>query len=261
MKRNAGIGAAILTAFALFSGGTSQAADEAAGANHPIVVMKTSLGDMQIELYPDKAPITVENFLKYVKDGHYKGTIFHRVMDGFMIQGGGFTPDLKQKTAKYPPIQLESRTGLKNDKYTIAMARTRDPNSATCQFFINVVDNRGLDYPNPDGHGYAVFGKVIQGTDVVDKIKAVQVTKKNDQFQNLPVEPVLINSVELLPPEAGSEKAEPGKKVGLTPAAKEKTEPAPASPDSVGKAPAPDAGQGKTEPEPQGAGSKDDPGR
>src|SRR5882757_475935 len=138
----------------------------------PRVLLETSEGNITLELNPDKAPQTVANFLAYVNDGFYNGTVFHRVIDGFMIQGGGMTADLKQKPTR-APIALENRGGLKNDRGTIAMARTGDPNSATAQFFINVVDNGRLDYPNPDGYGYAVFGKVVDGMNVVDKIKGV----------------------------------------------------------------------------------------
>ena len=127
-----------------------------------------------------------------MKDGHYNGTIFHRVIDGFMIQGGGFTADMQQKPTK-APIPLEAKNGLKNDTYTIAMARTGDPNSATSQFFINVKNNGMLNAPNPDGHGYAVFGKVVEGTAVVDKIKAVATGNKGPH-QNVPTTPITINS-------------------------------------------------------------------
>ena len=141
---------------------------------------------------PDKAPKTVENFLQYVKDKHYDGTVFHRVIDGFMIQGGGFTADMQQKPTR-APIPLEASNGLKNDKYTIAMARTGDPNSATSQFFINVKDNAMLNAPNPDGYGYTVFGKVVAGTDVVDKIRAVRTGNKGG-MQDVPLETITIQS-------------------------------------------------------------------
>ena len=162
----------------------------AAGA--PQVKLSTSAGDIVLELNADKAPKTVENFLQYVKDKHYDGTVFHRVIDGFMIQGGGFTADLQQKPTR-SPIALETSGGLTNDRGTIAMARTSNPNSATAQFFINVVDNRMLTAPNPDGYGYTVFGKVISGMDVVDKIKSVPTTTKGPN-QNVPVTPVTILS-------------------------------------------------------------------
>jgi peptidyl-prolyl cis-trans isomerase A (cyclophilin A) len=163
----------------------------------PRVVLSTSEGDITLELNAAKAPKTVENFLAYVKSGHYDGTIFHRVIDGFMIQGGGFTPDMKQKPTK-APIALESRNGLKNERGTIAMARTSVPDSATSQFFINVVDNPRLDYPNPDGHGYAVFGRVVAGMDVVDRIRAVPTTSVAGH-QNVPAKPVLIRSARIAP--------------------------------------------------------------
>jgi peptidyl-prolyl cis-trans isomerase A (cyclophilin A) len=164
--------------------------------NAPRVKLATSLGDIVVELNPAKAPKTVENFLKYVADKHYDGTIFHRVIDGFMIQGGGFTPDMVQKPMR-PPIPLEATNGLKNDTYTIAMARTNVPDSATAQFFINVKDNAMLNAPQPDGHGYAVFGKVVSGQEVVDKIKAVPTGNKGP-FQNVPTTPVVITSATLV---------------------------------------------------------------
>jgi len=163
----------------------------------PKVQLKTSLGTIVVQLDPAKAPKTVENFLQYVKDKHYDGTIFHRVINGFMIQGGGFTPDMAQKPTR-APIPLEAKNGLKNDEYTIAMARTGNPHSATAQFFINVKNNDGLNAPSPDGHGYAVFGKVVQGQDVVDKIKAVA-TGNRGHYQNVPTTPVIIESATLLP--------------------------------------------------------------
>ncbi|WP_439113184.1 peptidylprolyl isomerase [Hydrogenophaga sp.] len=156
----------------------------------PKVRITTPMGDIVLELYPDKAPKTVDNFLQYVRDKHYDGTIFHRVMDGFMIQGGGFTADFQQKATR-EPIPLEAKNGLKNDRGTLAMARTANPNSATAQFFINVVNNTMLNAPNPDGYGYTVFGKVIQGMDVVDKIKAAPVGNKGPH-QNVPQSPITI---------------------------------------------------------------------
>jgi peptidyl-prolyl cis-trans isomerase A (cyclophilin A) len=163
--------------------------------NAPRVKLTTSAGDIVIELAPDKAPKTVDNFLQYVKDKQYDGTVFHRVIDGFMIQGGGFTPDMKQKPTR-APIPLEAKNGLKNDKYTVAMARTSDPNSATAQFFINVVDNARLNAPEPDGYGYTVFGKVVSGTDVVDKIRAAR-TGNKDGMPNVPLETITIQSATL----------------------------------------------------------------
>ena len=155
------------------------------------VLLNTSMGDIVIELDAAKAPKTVENFLQYVKDGHYNGTIFHRVIDNFMIQGGGMTPDLKEKPTR-PPIPLESRNGLKNDRDTVAMARTNVPDSATSQFFINVKNNDFLNAAqSPDGNGYAVFGTVVSGMDVVDKIRAVSTTTQG-MNQNVPAKPVII---------------------------------------------------------------------
>jgi len=157
----------------------------------PQVKFQTSLGDFTVEVYPDKAPKTVENFLQYVKDKFYNGTIFHRVIGNFMVQGGGFTPDMNQKATR-DPIPLEAKNGLKNDRGTIAMARTSNPNSATAQFFVNVVDNNGLNAPSPDGNGYAVFGKVIAGMDTIDKIRAVPTGR-----QDVPTTQILINSATL----------------------------------------------------------------
>ncbi|PXW26225.1 peptidylprolyl isomerase [Paraburkholderia caballeronis] len=159
---------------------------------HPAVLFKTSAGDIRVELYPEKAPKTVDNFLAYVKSGQYNGTIFHRVIRGFMIQGGGYTTSFVEKPTR-APIPLESRNGLKNATGTIAMARTSDPNSATAQFFINTVDNAGLDYPNPDGNGYAVFGKVTQGMDVVKKIEATPTTTRGP-MADVPQQEVVIQS-------------------------------------------------------------------
>ncbi|MBS7779624.1 peptidylprolyl isomerase, partial [Acidovorax sp. CCYZU-2555] len=173
------------------------AATGASAQTSPQVELKTSLGAIVLELDPAKAPKTVANFLQYVNSKHYDGTIFHRVMDGFMIQGGGFTADMQQKPTQ-PPIPLEARNGLKNDKYTVAMARTGDPNSATAQFFINVAANASLNAPQPDGHGYAVFGKVVRGTDVVDKIRAVA-TGNRGMHQNVPTTAVTILSARVLP--------------------------------------------------------------
>ncbi len=155
------------------------------------VKLTTNLGDIVVELDAAKAPKTVENFLGYVKSGHYKGTIFHRVIDNFMIQGGGFTADLAQKPTR-APIPLESRNGLTNDRGTIAMARTSVPDSATAQFFINLKDNGFLNAANAaDGNGYTVFGKVVAGMDVVDKIRALP-TQAKGPHQNLPVQAVTI---------------------------------------------------------------------
>jgi peptidyl-prolyl cis-trans isomerase A (cyclophilin A) len=173
---------------------TSVAAQDKAAA--PRVLLATSLGDITVQLDPEKAPKTVANFLDYVKSGHYDGTVFHRVMDGFMIQGGGFTADMAQKPTR-APIPLEAKNGLKNERGTVAMARTAVADSATSQFFINVVDNSRLDYPSPDGNGYAVFGRVVAGMDVVDKIRKVETGSKGGH-QNVPVTPVLIRSATIV---------------------------------------------------------------
>ena len=161
-------------------------------AAHPQVLFKTTDGDIKVELYPEQAPKTVANFLDYVKSGQYSGTIFHRVIKGFMIQGGGYSTSFAEKPTR-APIPLESRNGLKNTAGTIAMARTSDPNSATAQFFINTVDNAGLDYPNPDGNGYAVFGKVVSGMDVVKKIEASPTTTRGP-MADVPQTPIVIES-------------------------------------------------------------------
>lgn len=176
---------ALLVSLALPEGAAAQA--------NPQVLIKTSQGEIVVELYPAKAPATVENFLKYVDDKHYDGTIFHRVIGNFMIQGGGFTPDMRQKPTR-PPIRLESQNGLKNDIGWIAMARTSVPDSATSQFFINVADNAMLNHPQPDGNGYAVFGKVVKGMETVSAIKAVRTTSSG-MHRDVPAEAVLIESV------------------------------------------------------------------
>ena len=163
---------------------------------NPRVKFTTSQGEFVVELDPAKAPKTVENFVQYVDDKHYEGTVFHSVIDGFMIQGGGFTTDMQQKPTR-APIPLEAKNGLKNDRYTIAMARTGSPNSATSQFYINVANNDMLNAPNPDGHGYAVFGKVVQGQAVIDKIRTVP-TGNRGMHQNVPVSAVTITSAAVL---------------------------------------------------------------
>jgi peptidyl-prolyl cis-trans isomerase A (cyclophilin A) len=170
----------------------------AAGKKNPVVVMETSLGNVKIELFEKEAPLSVKNFLEYANSGFYSGTIFHRVIPGFMAQGGGFTADRKQKPAN-APIKNEAANGLKNDRGTIAMARTSAPDSATAQFFVNVINNDMLNRPSPDGAGYAVFGKVIEGLDVVDKIVSVKTTNVNMVFQNLPATAVIIKSVKIAP--------------------------------------------------------------
>jgi peptidyl-prolyl cis-trans isomerase A (cyclophilin A) len=168
----------------------------ALAANMPQVSIKTTEGEIILELNDEKAPKSVANFMAYVKSGFYKNTIFHRVIDGFMIQTGGYTKDLKGKPT-LKPVKSESQNGLRNEPYTVAMARTDNPDSATSQFFINVANNEGLNYPMPDGVGYTVFGKVIQGQEVVDKIKGVLVDDK-PMFANIPVNPITIKSVTVL---------------------------------------------------------------
>ncbi len=175
---------------------TSAHAQTAASAAHPQVLLKTTDGDIRLELYPEKAPKTVANFLDYVKSGQYNGTIFHRVIRGFMIQGGGYTASFNEKPTR-APIPIESRNGLKNAVGTIAMARTSDPNSATDQFFINTVDNAGLDYPNPDGNGYAVFGKVVSGMEVVKKIEGTPTTTRGP-MADVPQQPIVIESASVI---------------------------------------------------------------
>ncbi len=167
--------------------------DASAQTANPQVLMKTSLGEIVIELYPEKAPKTVANFLQYVDDNFYAGLIFHRVIGNFMIQGGGFDKDMNQKAVR-GPIPLESQNGLRNDVGMIAMARTSVPNSATAQFFINTVNNASLNHPSPDGHGYAVFGKVVKGMDTVEKIAKVR-TGRAGPHGDVPSEAVVIESV------------------------------------------------------------------
>jgi cyclophilin family peptidyl-prolyl cis-trans isomerase len=163
----------------------------------PSVELVTSMGRIVVELDSDKAPKTAQNFVQYVRDGFYDGTVFHRIIPGFMIQGGGFTPGMEQKSAGRK-VDNEAKNGLKNDRGTIAMARTSEPHSASSQFFINHRDNAALNYPSSDGWGYAVFGKVTQGMDVVDKIAKVP-TGRRGAHENVPVEPVVIQAVKVLP--------------------------------------------------------------
>lgn len=170
----------------------------AEGKKNPVVEMETTLGKFKIELFEKEAPISVANFLEYVKSGYYAGTTFHRIIPGFMAQGGGLTAALQPKAGDRAPIKNEAANGLKNDRGTVAMARTGDPNSATSQFFVNVVNNNMLNRPNPDGFGYAVFGKVVEGMDVVDKIVSAPQERKNSVFQNVPKEPIVIKSTKLL---------------------------------------------------------------
>ena len=201
MKRLATTSLAIALAAALGAQAQSPKADakpaapKAAGGACSSVKLATSMGPIVIALDAAKAPATVANFQKYVKAGHYDGTIFHRVIDGFMIQGGGFTPDMRQKPTQ-APVRNEASNGLKNDTYTIAMARTNDPHSATAQFFINVKDNSMLDYQNELRPGYAVFGKVASGQDTVDKIRKVAVGNHPSGHQNVPTTPVVIEKAE-----------------------------------------------------------------
>jgi len=172
-------------------------------ADAPRVRLETNMGNIVVELYPDKAPKTVANFLQYVRDGFYNGTIFHRVIPNFMIQGGGFTTDYKRKQTR-PPIMNEADNGLKNLRGTVAMARTFEPHSATAQFFINVVDNPFLDHKNdtPRGWGYAVFGKVVEGMDVVDKIRNVPTGHAGPFPQDAPLKQVVIKKAEVVKPAA-----------------------------------------------------------
>ena len=160
------------------------------------VIFTTNMGKFTVELDAEKAPKSVANFLDYVNKGHYENTIFHRVIGDFMIQGGGFEPGMKQKPADQT-VENEGKNGLKNDTYTLAMARTSDPHSASAQFFINVKNNSFLDYPGQDGFGYAVFGKVTEGTDTIDAIRKVK-TGRSGMFADVPAEPVIIEKVEVV---------------------------------------------------------------
>ena len=171
----------------------------AAGAANPQVEMKTTLGTIVIELDEEKAPLTVANFLQYVKDRHYDGTLFHRVIPGFMIQGGGFSQDFREKQTR-KPVRNEAGNGLKNEVGTIAMARTPDPHSATAQFFINVADNAQLNFrfPTFEGFGYTVFGKVVKGMDVVQRIVKMPTASGPPPHENVPVKPVVIESVRIV---------------------------------------------------------------
>ena len=188
--------AAALCALAFYASAADKPADKAASASGDCsqVKLATSMGDITLALDHAKAPVTVDNFVGYVKSGQYDGTIFHRVIDGFMIQGGGFTKDMQQKPTR-APIPIESKNGLHNGAYTVAMARTGDPNSATAQFFINVVDNARLDYQGDMQPGYTVFGKVVSGQDVVDKIRKVP-TGNAGPYQNVPTQPVTIQKAQ-----------------------------------------------------------------
>ena len=187
----------IILALVLVSGTTALAADKAAG--NPAVVLETSMGTIKLELFQKEAPISVKNFLEYADSGYYNGTVFHRVIPKFMVQGGGFTPDMVPKGGTKAPIKNEAGNGLKNDRGTLAMARTMVVDSATAQFFINVVDNAFLNHrdESPQGFGYAVFGKITEGMDVVDKIAATK-TGVNKGFRDVPETPVIIKSVKVV---------------------------------------------------------------
>jgi len=182
----------ILAALSLLPGTTT------ANQTNPMIKLTTSKGEITIEMYPDEAPATVQNFLSYVESGFFEGLIFHRVIEGFMIQGGGFTPDMQQKESG-DPIQNEADNGLKNETGTLAMARTGDPHSATAQFFINLENNDFLNHTgkNPQGWGYAVFGKVTEGLDVVNQIGSVA-TGRAGPYSDVPVEPVFIENVQVI---------------------------------------------------------------
>lgn len=192
---------AALTALFAFAGhGTAMAASAQRG--NTVIKLETSMGDIVVQLDDEKAPKTAANFREYVAAGQYDGTIFHRVIDGFMIQGGGYDEQMHEKPTR-DPIENEADNGLRNAQYTIAMARTMAPHSATAQFFINVKDNAALDHraPTMQGWGYAVFGRVIEGRDVVDRIKAVR-TATVSSFENVPVTPVVIRKATVVPPAA-----------------------------------------------------------
>lgn len=182
----------------ILASAVSVASGQSAG---PRVELKTSAGTIVLELYPDKAPLTVKNFLQYVKDGYYDGTIFHRVIPGFMIQGGGFTPQFREKPAR-KPVRNEAASGLRNTVGTVAMARTSDPHSATAQFFINVADNDSLNFrfPTQEGYGYSVFGKVTKGMDIVRRIEKVPTGPGPAPHRDVPVKPVVIESARVLEP-------------------------------------------------------------
>lgn len=186
----------VAAALVLLCAATANAATKA--ADEPLVKLETNYGDIVIQLNGRKAPRTVDNFIQYVKSGHYDGTIFHRVIKGFMIQGGGMAADMRERKTS-APIRNEADNGLKNRKYTIAMARTNDPHSATSQFFINSANNEFLDFKSqtPDGWGYAVFGKVVEGEKVVDKIESV-LTGRRGGHDNVPLEPVIIKKAYML---------------------------------------------------------------
>jgi len=185
--------------FRIIAAGLSLLASFATGAANPQVELKTAMGAIVVELYPDQAPLTVENFLQYVKAGFYEGTLFHRVIPGFMIQGGGFTRDFQQKPVR-KPVRNEAGNGLRNEPGTIAMARTREPHSATAQFFINVANNESLNFrfPTVEGYGYTVFGKVVKGLDVVNRIVKVPTGQGPPPHAHVPATPVVIESARVL---------------------------------------------------------------
>mgnify|MGYP001419411254 CR=1 FL=1 len=199
-------GATVLVAAS--PGGSAAASTESGTAPvAPRVVLATSLGDIVLEFFPEKAPATVRNFLAHVEQGFYDGTILHRVVDGFIIQGGGYLPDMRQKLPPYPPIPLESRNGLRNLRGTVAMARGQEAGSATCQFFFNLADNPSLDNnPAANPTGYAVFGRVVEGMDVLDRIRGVEVVRNPADVQqdgslarSLPATPIVIKSARVRP--------------------------------------------------------------
>ena len=186
--------------FGLLALGAGALTCQAAAPANPVIEMVTDMGTVKIELYADKAPKTVENFLQYARDKFYDGTVFHRVIPGFMVQGGGFTPDMEQRKTR-DPIANEAQNGLKNETGTLAMARTSNPHSATAQFFINVANNDFLNFTGPtqQGFGYAVFARVTEGMDVINKIVATP-TGNRSGHQNVPLKPIVIKSVRIIPP-------------------------------------------------------------
>jgi cyclophilin family peptidyl-prolyl cis-trans isomerase len=190
---------AVVLVLAILGSGSAAAQNNPSAKANPRVALDTTKGKVVLELFQDKAPKSVENFLQYVKSGHYDGVIFHRVIPDFMVQGGGFTPDMTQKETR-PPIQNEADNGLRNERGTVAMARTNDPHSASAQFFINLKNNRFLDHTgkNPQGWGYAVFGKVVEGMDVVDAIAKVRTTTKGP-YGDVPVEAITIKKASVVP--------------------------------------------------------------
>jgi cyclophilin family peptidyl-prolyl cis-trans isomerase len=192
--RNSGVYLLGVAAVMVFTFGCP--ADKRNNEGRTMVKLETTKGDIVIEVNKTAAPVTAANFLQYVQDGFYDGTIFHRVIPNFMIQGGGFAPDMKQKPTR-PPIVNEAKNGLKNKRGTLAMARTNNPNSATAQFFINHVDNANLDYSGPSNPGYAVFAQVVEGMDVVDAIAKVKTVTK-EMFQDVPEEAVIIKSAKVV---------------------------------------------------------------